>query len=399
MLHIADTIGREGACMNEPLSLLLADDEMIIRRKVRMILDGMFRLEEAATLAEARQVACKGYDAILLDIMFPDGNGIDLCREIKQRDPHSTIVITSSMQSLDSWNQAFQAGADAYLEKRDLLVLDPRKIALIITNLAERNHLRRDAEDTAKRQAALLSVLSHDVRAPFQAFLGTIELLKKCDIPENAALNVEILHRCAKEQLALINSLLELLRLESRSTQLRPMDVDINLPVNQSVQGLRMLASDKGILLETELEIDLPKIKGDIARIAQVVSNLVSNAIKFTPRGGRVTVSTAAADRNGILGVEVTVSDTGVGISPGNQETIFQRFQRGREGTEGEKGTGLGLAICKEIVQHHKGTLELARAHLSGTEARAWFPMTLENAPGAVGTEQGDRTHRLCTAR
>jgi signal transduction histidine kinase len=331
--------------MNEPLSLLLADDELIIRRKVRMILGGMFHLDEAGTLAEARQAACKNYDAILLDIMFPDGNGIDLCREIKQRDPHSTILITSSMQSLDSWNQAFQAGADAYFEKRDLLVLDPRKIALIITNLAERNHLRRDAEDTAKRQAALLSVLSHDVRAPFQAFLGTIELLKKCDIPETAARNVDVLHRSAREQLALINSLLELLRLESKAAQLRLMDVDLNLPVNQSVQGLGMLASDKGILLETELEPDLPKIKSDIARIAQVVNNLVTNAIKFTPRGGRVTVRTAPATRNGILGVDITVSDTGVGISPEDQERIFQRFQRCSEGTEGEKGAGLGLAI------------------------------------------------------
>ncbi len=384
--------------MKEPLTLLLADDEAIIRKRVRMILGGIFCMEEAATAAEAREASSKGYDAILLDIMFPDGNGIDICREIKQKDPHTTVLISSSMQSLDAWNQAFQAGADGYLEKADLLALDPRKIALIITNLVERNRLRREAEDAAGRQAALLSVLSHDVRAPFQAFLGTIELLKKCDIPENAARNVDILHQCAREQLALINSLLELLRLESKTTQLRFMAVDVNLPVNQSVQGLGILAAAKEISLETHLEPRLPKIRGDIARIAQVVNNLITNAIKFTPRGGRVTVRTASAERNGIIGTEIVVSDTGVGIRPKDREMIFKRFQRGREGTEGEKGTGLGLAICKEIVQLHRGTLELTSENGTGTVARAWFAPASENRLETVEIERGDRTHRLHSA-
>jgi signal transduction histidine kinase len=384
--------------MTEPLTLLLADDEVIIRKKVRMILGGIFRVDEAATAAEAREAASKGYDAILLDIMFPDGNGIDLCREIKQKDPHTTVLTCSSMETLDAWNQAFQAGADGYLEKRDLLALDPRKIALIITNLVERNRLRREAEDSSRRQAALLSVLSHDVRAPFQAFLGTIELLKKCDIPENAARNVDILHQRAREQLALINSLLELLRLESKATQLRFMQVDVNLAVNQSVQGLGVLAADKEISLETDLEPRLPRIKGDIARIAQVVNNLITNAIKFTPRGGRVTVRTAAAERNGIMGAEIIVSDTGVGISPKDQEMIFQGFQRGHAGTEGEKGTGLGLAICKEIVQLHNGTLELTSENCCGAVARAWFAPASEHKQETVETEPGEHTHRLHSA-
>ena len=82
------------------------------------------------------------------------------------------------MESVDAWNEAFRAGADGYLEKRELLGLDPRKIVLMILNLVERNRLRRQAEETNRRQAELLSVLSHDVRAPFQTLLGTIELLK-----------------------------------------------------------------------------------------------------------------------------------------------------------------------------------------------------------------------------
>ncbi|HTY21974.1 MAG TPA: hybrid sensor histidine kinase/response regulator [Desulfomonilaceae bacterium] len=363
--------------MQDKPSILLADDEAIIRRKVRMMLGDNFLMDEASTAADTLEAVGNNYDAILLDIVFPDGNGIEICREIKARDPHSTVIISSSMDSVDAWNDAFQAGADGYIEKKDLLGLDPRKIVLMICNLAERNRLRREAEERNIRQAELLSVLSHDVRAPFQALLGTIELLRECQIPPEAARNVETLHGCAREQLGFINSLLELLRLESKITSLRVLPMDINLPINQCMQGLAILASQKELQLETDLAQNLPQLHGDLGRIAQLVNNLVTNAIKFTPRGGKIIVATNLAERSGIMGLEIRVIDTGIGITAEEQEKIFQRFHRGREpGTEGERGSGLGLAICREIVQLHGGDLELISKKSEGTVAKAWFPLT-----------------------
>ncbi len=309
----------------------------------------------------------------LLDIVFPDGNGIEICREIKERDPHSTVIITSSMESVDAWNQAFQAGADGYLEKRELLGLDPRKLVLTILNLVERNRLRRQAEATNRRQTELLSVLSHDVRAPFQTLLGTIELLKK-NPAKQATHNIETLYRCAKDQLAFINSLLEFLRLESGTVGLRRSPLDVNLPVNLSVQRLSSLAARKEISLKTNLQPDLPKIDGDIARISQLVGNLVSNAIKFTPRHGQIKVRTSVANKDGVSGVEISVEDTGLGVNPKDREKIFQRFHRGRDtGTEGETGTGLGLSICKEIAHLHGATLRVDDRKPQGTIFTAWF--------------------------
>ena len=361
--------------MSPRFRILLADDEALVRSKVMLMLGDRFTIDQAATAAAARQADMAQYDATFMDIMFPDGNGIDLCRDIKARDPHSTVVITSSMESVDAWNQAFQAGADGYLEKRELLTLDPRKIELMVKNLVERNRLRRQAEETNRRQTELLSVLSHDVRAPFQALLGTIELLRTSDIPEGAAGNVDKLFHCAKDQLAFINALLELLRLESTGTSLRRSAVDLNLPVNQSVAGLQVLAQRKGIALETDLENKLPRVQADIGKVLQVVNNLTTNAIKFTPGGGRVTVRTRAAARNGRPGAEISVEDTGIGIKPEERGKIFQRFHRGRErGTGGETGTGLGLAICKEILQLHDGSIEVADRRSQGTLITAWFP-------------------------
>jgi signal transduction histidine kinase len=365
--------------MKNRLNVLLADDEDIIRRRVLMLLGDTFHFDQAATARAARESARKGYDAILLDIVFPDGNGIEICREVKERDPHCTVIISSSMESVDAWNEAFRAGADGYLEKRELLGLDPRKIVLMILNLVERNRLRRQAEETNRRQAELLSVLSHDVRAPFQTLLGTIELLKK-NPDHDATRNIETLYQCAKDQLAFINSLLEFLRLESGMAGFRRSPVDVNLPVNLSLQRLGSLAARKEISLDSKLQQGLPKIEGDIARISQLVGNLINNAIKFTPRGGKLKVSTAAAYKHDSPGVEISVEDTGVGIKPDDRERIFQRFHRALDmGTEGETGTGLGLSICKEIAHLHGGTLEVGDNKPSGAVFTAWFPGPLSN--------------------
>jgi len=361
--------------MNTCLSVLVADDEAIIRRKVCMMLGDKFLVQQVGTARAARDAAEKGYDATLLDIVFPDGNGIDICREIKTRDPHSTVVISSSMESVDAWNDAFQAGADGYLEKRELLGLDPRKLALMITNLVERNRLRRQAEELNQRQAELLSVLSHDVRAPFQALLGTIQVLRRSQVPSEAAANVESLHQCAQDQLAFINSLLELLSLESGQVGLRLVELDLNLPVNQAAQRLRVLAEEKSITLDLDLQPDIIRIRGDLGRISQVINNLLTNAIKFTPPGGTVTVRTRSATGRGAKAAELAVQDTGIGVDGKLREKIFQRFHRGREcGTRGERGAGLGLSICREIMQLHGGTIEVDPGVSKGSRFVARFP-------------------------
>ncbi len=378
--------------MNDRIRLLVADDEDIIRRRVSMMLRDTFHIEEARSAEETRERTPGTFDAILLDIMFPDGNGIDICREIKTADPHATVVISSSVETVDAWNQAFDAGADGYLEKRELLGLDPRKIILTIRSLTERNRLRRQAEETNRRQAELLSVLSHDVRAPFQALLGTIHLLKKSSIPPDAKENVETLSQCASDQLAFINSLLELMRLESGRIELRRARFDLNLPVNQCLQGLTIIAGEKEITIRRKQADDLPNVNGDPARIAQVVNNLISNAVKFTPRGGRVEVETRRAEKDGVAGAAIVVRDSGVGIRPEERDSLLNTFKRGRaNGTEGEKGVGLGLSICRQIMSLHGGTLDLAPLDPRGTEVYAWFPALAETSEPPGEPLAGDR--------
>jgi signal transduction histidine kinase len=260
------------------------------------------------------------------------------------------------------------------VEKRELLGLHPRKLALMIGNLVERNRLRRQAEELSQRQTELLSVLSHDVRAPFQALIGTIQLLRKSRIPSEAAANVETLYQCAHDQLSFINSLLELLTLESGQAGLRLVELDLNLPVNQAAQRLRVLAEEKGITLDLDLQLDLMRIRGDLGRISQVINNLLTNAIKFTPPGGTIVVTTRSAQVQGAWAAELAVRDTGIGVDGKLREKIFQRFNCGRErGTGGERGAGLGLSICREIMQLHGGMIELDPEVSEGSRFVACF--------------------------
>jgi signal transduction histidine kinase len=300
------------------------------------------------------------------------------------------------MESVDAWDKAFQAGADGYLEKRELLSLDPRKMVLMISNLVERNRLRRQAEETSRRQAELMSVLSHDVRAPFQAILGTVKMLMKGDMPSEAAQNVQTLYRCAKDQLAFINSLLELLRLESGTIDLRPIEMDPNLPIQQCINNLRMISESKDISLKADLQPDISPILGDPGRIVQLVQNLVTNAIKFSHRGDTVTVRTRETSNHGHHGVEISVEDNGIGIEPEDRQAVLQSFKRGRDkGTEGETGTGLGLSICRQIVQLHGGALQISDRKTDGTLIIAWLPKGPDSNLGRLqlvpSTEQQNR--------
>ncbi|MDQ1239317.1 MAG: hypothetical protein QG577_1503 [Thermodesulfobacteriota bacterium] len=375
--------------------MLIADDETLIRKRVRLMLGDKYRIDEVETASEALTATHKNYDVIFLDIMFPDGNGLDVCRQLKERDEYSTIIISSSLESVEAWDQAFQAGADGYLEKRELQTLDPRKIDIMIRNLVENNLLRRKAQDDNQRQKELLQILSHDVRAPFQALLGTIDILLKKSIPDSVLQDMENLHQTARDQLDFMNSLLELLRLESGDSGIRCAILDLNLPVNQALQALKVLGNAKEISLQIRLGEDLPHITGDLGRICQLCGNLLGNAIKFTPRGGSIIVSTHSCPRHGVPGVELSVVDSGVGIKDQYRQEIFNRFFRGRQrGTEGEKGAGLGLSICREIVNRHGGILEIDRGADGGTVAMAWFPES-DSQKDKPGTAIGNSPHGL----
>lgn len=203
-----------------------------------------------------------------------------------------------------------------------------------------------------------LAIASHDMRSPFTAILGFSQLLLSAGELSGRSLEfVECIKHSAETQLRYVNDLLDALMFGSGGLKLSKSLTTVEKIVGASVDALSVLASNKGVRLvvsnltgreRNEIELDEPKI-------VQAVNNLVSNAIKFTPSGGSVTVEYSAPPSGG---VEIHVRDSGIGIPSGCVEKLFTRFDRfQRPGTSGERGSGLGLSITRGLVESHGGSI------------------------------------------
>lgn len=203
-----------------------------------------------------------------------------------------------------------------------------------------------------KMKSDFVSTVSHDLRSPLTNISGHAALLPEVgELNETQQEFVEVIKLSVAKMTTLIDNLLDLGKIEARvEMEMKP--CQLVLVINEAVESLREQAGVKEIVLQLDLPPELPLVQGNQVRLDQVVSNLVGNAVKFTPKGGMVTVS--AREEKGKVAVEV--KDTGIGIAPEAQVHLFEKFYRvSSEETRGIEGTGLGLAIVKSIVEGHGG--------------------------------------------
>ncbi|MGB9723630.1 MAG: ATP-binding protein, partial [Chloroflexia bacterium] len=201
-------------------------------------------------------------------------------------------------------------------------------------------------------KSRFVSTVSHDLKAPLTAIRGYAELLRAVGpLNEEQALFSSRILEVTQEMSHLISNLLDLGKIEA-GLGCEFQAVDLREVLIGSKYNLAFPAQQKGILIEVELPAHLPPVRGDPYRLQQVMANLVGNAIKYTPPGGRVWIRAEVRDEE----VQVSVSDTGIGISPADLPHIFEKFFRVRDPRAGdEEGSGLGLAIVKSIVTEHGG--------------------------------------------
>ncbi|MFW6136161.1 MAG: ATP-binding protein [Chloroflexota bacterium] len=201
-------------------------------------------------------------------------------------------------------------------------------------------------------KSEFVTTVSHDLRTPLTAIQGYVELLPKVGpLNERQAEFVGRIERSINSVTALINDLLDIRRIEAE-LDVEMAACDVPDLIAEAVASLRPYAEEKGQTLRWERPEALPPVRGNRRRLRQAVTNLVDNAIKYTPEGGRIAVEAAEDDEH----VVVRVSDTGIGIPPDEQPRVFDRFYRVEsEETADIMGTGLGLAIVKAVVEKHDG--------------------------------------------
>jgi PAS domain S-box-containing protein len=231
----------------------------------------------------------------------------------------------------------------------------------------------KNAAETANRaKSEFLANMSHELRTPMHAILSFSQLGidRAATGPEQlpkVANYLERIHQSGHRLLVLLNDLLDLSRLEAGKMRYEFGPVAVGGVVNAVVSELRVLARSRDVTVDVSEHESPVVVWADAVRVAQVVQNLVSNAIKFTPAGRSVRVDVSASTLDGADAARLAVIDEGVGIPPDELEAVFDKFVQSSKTKSGAGGTGLGLAICREIVQQHRGRIWAEANRTAGT--------------------------------
>jgi PAS domain S-box-containing protein len=249
----------------------------------------------------------------------------------------------------------------------------------------ERERLLQDAEAASRAKDQFLATLSHELRTPLNAVVGWAHMLRSGKLDEPATMRaVETIDRNARAQSQLISDILDISRIVSGKLRLSVRPVDLTPVVEAALDTVRPAAEAKGIRLQAVLDPAAGPVSGDADRLQQVIWNLLANAIKFTPRSGRVQVRLSRINSH----VELRVEDTGVGIGSEFMPHAFELFRQ-RDGTPSRQhgGLGLGLALVKHLVELHGGSVECASP---GEGMGAVFSVKL---PLMIVATRGDGVH------
>jgi signal transduction histidine kinase len=214
----------------------------------------------------------------------------------------------------------------------------------------------QELEAASRHKSEFLANMSHELRTPLNAIIGFSEVLAERmfgDVNAKQAEYLQDILESGRHLLSLINDILDLSKIEAGHMELEPADFDLPGAIENALTLVRERATRRGIMLGSTIDKRLGLIRGDERKVKQILLNLLSNALKFTPEGGRIDVG---GRLDGEV-AEVSVADTGIGIAPSDQEAVFEEFRQVGAAERKAEGTGLGLALSRKFVELHGGKI------------------------------------------
>jgi signal transduction histidine kinase len=243
----------------------------------------------------------------------------------------------------------------------DLLTTFATQSALAIQNarlFREIEEKSRELEAASRHKSEFLANMSHELRTPLNAIIGFSEVLSEGmfgDVNEKQTEYLGDILDSGRHLLSLINDILDLSKIEAGRMELELTVFNLPQALEDALILIRERVTRRGIALHKAVDPELGAIRADERKVKQVVLNLLSNALKFTPEGGRIEVKATPTDG----AVEISVSDTGIGIAPEDQEAVFEEFRQVGGADKKAEGTGLGLALCRKFVELHGGRIDV----------------------------------------
>jgi len=360
--------------MEEEINILVIDDERGIREGCRRALSPAgYHVDVAETGATGlRKLRETPFQLVLLDLMMPGMSGIEALTRIHEIDPEIVVIIITGYATVEAAVQTIKRGAYDFISKpftSDELIqvvnqgLEHRRLSrenkrlqAVEEEAKELARAKTELEKLDAMKSRFMLVVGHELRAPVAAIQGYIGLILDGYAAEDQHEMLENAHNRAGELLDMIDDLLVLARMKERAAELKRRKTVSVAKVLEEVGALfRAEAERKGLTLTLEIA-SRPEMLADREHVKQLWTNLISNAIRYTPNGGSVTVSLGEKDGQ-IVGV---VSDTGIGIAADEIPRIFEEFYRTEQAKTMEgRGTGLGLPIVRGIVETYGGTIEV----------------------------------------
>jgi signal transduction histidine kinase len=372
--------------VTSPATILVVDDQDAGRFvKVQTLRRSGFTVSEAGTGADALLlIASQPPDLVILDVNLPDMSGFDVTRRIRQSEtgPPTLQILQVSNTAVENEDRVrgLEQGADVYLtEPVDGTVLVATVQALLRVRRAEtaladalrgERGAREIAEQANRLKDEFIATLSHELRTPLNALMGWIWQLRNATLDAPARERaLDSIERNARMQAQLINDLLDVSRASKGKLQLEIRLVDLKQVIESALESVREPMGRKNLEVSTSLQS--VAVAGDQARLQQVVTNLLTNSVQFTPPDGRVSITLAGTGGEAVLSVQ----DTGAGIEPAFIPHVFEQFRQGEGGLSRKHGgLGLGLAVVKQLIELHGGSVTVTSA---GTGKGATFTVRL----------------------
>ena len=375
------------------MNILLVDDDEVDRLAIRRALraSGMdASVEDAQSAAEALDMlASNSFDCVLLDYNLPSSDGLQVMRQMREKEIRTAVVALTGHGDEQTAVELMKAGAADYLSKKSL---SPDRLVQSLRYATDRQRLERERDELLVREQEarheaeranlakdqFLAVVSHELRTPLNAILGWTRILLANPRSEMTPRGLEVIDRNARVQVQLIEDLLDVSRIISGKLRLELRSIEPVKVCQSAVESVRPMADEKDIRIEEDLDLNAGPIVGDADRLQQVIWNLLTNAIKFTNKGGTLQIKLRRRESE----IEVMVSDTGCGIAPEFLPHIFERFTQADHGSRRGSGLGLGLTIVHSVIELHGG-VTFAESDGQGRGARFYvrLPMSATALP------------------
>lgn len=371
---------------DQPLLLVVDDTEDNLDLLEFALKKKPIRMLRASSGRECLDIAAQKHpDIIVLDIQMPEMDGFETLQRLRQNpvtEKIPVIFLTAAKKDPKSIEEGLLLGASEYLTKP----IDIDELLVRVRSIYKLYRMERELEET---RAKFMAMLVHDLRSPLGGIKSVFELLLDLS-REGKSYGQEILQiiesalASSASLLDLVNDLLDLSKYQAGQVQLDRATVDVSAVIELSVSGFAVPYANKNVTLKKEYGQGLPLVNIDPRKVSQVITNLVGNALKFTPKEGSVTIRTTTTILRKNSGqepaVSVEVTDTGMGMPQDELSLLFTHYRQVSSAKKvKEKGTGLGLAICKLIVEAHGGTIEVASVLGKGTTFLFKLPVGQQN--------------------